>query len=83
MHAPYDRSRQSDQSTGSRNVIKSLAVRLLITIALFVLALAEPKATVWVSQAVEAEFGTGTTAASPVETAQPNAAAPMKTVRAN
>jgi hypothetical protein len=56
MHAPYDRSRKSNQSTFSRSGIGLLALPALIAMALAALALVHPKASLWISEAVRAEF---------------------------
>ena len=83
MHAPYDRSRKSSY----RNEPKAgLGFLLLPTIAAFVmisLIVLYPKSAVWISEAVEAEFGGGGFAADlPVQTAQPDMAIPVRTVDA-
>jgi len=83
MHAPYDRSRKSSYRSEPK---QGLGFLLLPTIAAFVviaLVVVYPKSSVWISEAVEAEFGGGGFAADlPVQTAQPDMAAPMRTVDA-
>ncbi len=83
MHAPYDRSRKSSHRSEPK---QGLGFLLLPTIAAFVLitlVVVYPKSSVWISQAVEAEFGGGgLTEDTPVQTAQPGMAAPMRTVDA-
>ena len=56
MHAPYDRSRKSSHSTFSRSGIGRLALPALIAMALVALALLHPKASIWISEAVQAEY---------------------------
>ena len=78
MHAPYDRSRKSNQSAFSRSGIGRLVLLALIAMVLAALALVHPKASVWISEAVQAEFA-GSIADKPSpQTAQP--AAPIRTV---
>ena len=54
MHAPFDRSRNSDYTTSSGGGF--LIVPIVIAIALFALAILEPKTSMWVAEAVQAEF---------------------------
>jgi hypothetical protein len=88
MHAPYDRTGKSNQSTFSRNRRASsrsgigvLALPALIAMVLAALALFHPKASVWISEAVRAEFVGGIVDEPSPQTAQP--AAPIRTVHAD
>jgi hypothetical protein len=85
MHAPYDRSRKSNQSTFSRNQsafsrsgIGLLALPALIAMVLAALALVHPKASIWISEAVQAEFAGNIADEPSPQTAQ--SAAPIRTV---
>jgi len=78
MHAPYDRSRKSNQSTFSRSGIGLLALPALVAMALAALALFHPKAPIWISEAVQAEFAgsiiaddTSAPPAAPIRTVTP------------
>jgi hypothetical protein len=84
MHAPFDRSGKSDHGTPPRGAIGFLIFPVLVTVVLLALALAHPKASIWISQAVQAEFGGGGIADDmPMETVQePGMSIPMRTVRA-
>jgi hypothetical protein len=84
MHGPYDRSRKSSTRTEPKSGAGFLILPVLVTIVLIILAIAHPKASVWISQAVQAEFGGGSIALDmPVETARPGMAAPVRTVNAH
>jgi hypothetical protein len=84
MHAPFDR-RKSDQATGPRGGVGFIILPVLMAIVLIALTIFHPKASLWISQAVQAEFGgSGIADDMPVETVQqPGMALPMRTVRAN
>jgi hypothetical protein len=82
MHGPYDRSRKRSTRTEPKSGAGFLILPVLITIVLIILVTAHPKASVWISQAVQAEFGGGSALDMPVETAQPDMAAPVRTVNA-
>jgi UDP-N-acetylmuramyl pentapeptide phosphotransferase/UDP-N-acetylglucosamine-1-phosphate transferase len=84
MHAPFDRSRKSDHDTAPKKAGGFLIFPVLIAIALLALALAQPKSSIWISQAVQAEFGGGGIADDmPTETVQePGMTIPMRTVHA-
>ena len=84
MHAPFDR-RKSDQATGPRGGVGFFVLPVLMAIVLIALTIFHPKASLWISQAVQAEFGgSGIADDMPVETVQqPGMALPMRTVRAN
>jgi hypothetical protein len=85
MHAPFDRSRKSDHATGPRSGVGFLILPVLMAIVLITLAVVHPKASIWISQAVQAEFGgSGIADDMPLETAQqPGMLIPMRTVHAN
>ena len=81
MHAPYDKHKISSrsESTGGAGFL------ILTAMAVVFLALGafHPKAPLWISQAAEAEFGlSGFSADNPVQTAEPDMAVPIETVRA-
>ena len=82
MHAPFDRSRKSDHATEPRSGVRFLILPVLMAIALLTLAIVHPKASIWISQAVQAEFGgSGIVDDMPVQTAQePGMNIPMRTV---
>jgi hypothetical protein len=83
MHAPYDRSRKSSYRTEPKSGAGFLILPVLMAIVLVTLAIIHPRASVWISQAVQAEFGgSGIAPDVPVETAQPGMAVPLHTVRA-
>jgi hypothetical protein len=83
MHAPYDRSRKNDHGTEPRSGVGFLILPVLMAIVLITLAMVHPKASIWISQAVQAEFGgSGIALDMPVETAQPGMTLPMRTVHA-
>ncbi|MGA2058295.1 MAG: hypothetical protein ABSG88_23700 [Bradyrhizobium sp.] len=83
MHAPYDRSRKGSTRTEPKSGAGFLILPVLMAIALITLAIVHPKASVWISQAVQAEFGgDGIALDMPVETAQPGMTAPVRTVNA-
>ena len=84
MHAPYDRSRKSSYRTEPKSGIGFLILPTIVAIVLIVLVAASPKASVWISEAAQAEFGgSGIALDMPVETAQPGMTAPLRTVNAN
>ncbi|MGA2993301.1 hypothetical protein [Bradyrhizobium sp.] len=85
MHAPFDRSRKSDDDTKPRSGAGFLILPVLMAIVLIALTIFHPRASLWISQAVQAEFGgSGIADDMPVETVQqPGMALPMRTVRAN
>jgi hypothetical protein len=83
MHAPYDRSRKSSYRAEPKSGIGFLILPTIVAMVVIVLAAVNPKAPVWISEAVQAEFGgSGTALDMPVETAQPGTATPLHTVRA-
>jgi hypothetical protein len=79
MHGSLDRSGK-DNSTDLKSGSRFLIVPTLLAIALIILAIYEPKASHWISEAVQAEFaGSVFTGETPAE---PGMAAPLRTVRA-
>ena len=83
MHAPYDRSRQSRHRSEPKEGVGFLVLPAIVAFVLITLTVAHPKSSVWISEAVEAEFGGGGFAEDlPVQTAQPDMAIPMRTVDA-
>jgi hypothetical protein len=84
MHAPFDRSRKSDHVTKPRSGVGFLILPVLMAVVLITLAIVHPKASIWISQAVQAEFGgSGIADDMPVQTAQePGMDIPMRTVNA-
>jgi hypothetical protein len=84
MHAPFDRSRKSDHATESRSGVGFLILPVLMAVVLITLAIVHPKASLWISQAVQAEFGgSGIADDMPVQTVQePGMDIPMRTVNA-
>jgi hypothetical protein len=78
MHAPYDRTRKSNQSTFSRSGIGLFALPALIAMVLAAVALVHPKASIWISEAVQAESAGSIIDEPSPQTAQP--AAPIRTV---
>jgi hypothetical protein len=85
MHAPFDRSRKSDQATEPRSGVGFIILPVLMAIVLIALTILHPKASLWISQAVQAEFGgSGIADDMPVETVQqPGMTVPLRTVHAN
>jgi hypothetical protein len=84
MHAPFDRLRKSDHATEPRSGVGFLILPVLMAVVLITLAIVHPKASIWISQAVQAEFGgSGLADDMPVQTVQqPGMAIPMHTVNA-
>jgi hypothetical protein len=83
MHAPYDKSRKSSYRNEPKSSGVGFLVLTAVALALIALTAFYPKASVLISQAAEAEFGSGGfTADMPVQTAQPGMAIPMRTVDA-
>jgi hypothetical protein len=84
MHAPSDRSRKSGYRSEPKEGLGFLILIAAVPFVLITLAILQPKALVWISQAAEAEFGGGGFAADmPVQTAEPGMAIPMRTVDAH
>jgi hypothetical protein len=83
MHAPYDKSRQTGYRTEPKTGVEFLILPAIVALVLIVLTAVHPKASVWISEAVQAEFGgSGLAEDMPVQTAQPDMAVPVRTVRA-
>lgn len=83
MHAPYDRSRKSSYRSEPKGGVGFLLLMTIAAFAMITLVVFYPKSSVWISQAIEAEFGGGgLTEDMPVQTVQPGMAAPMRTVDA-
>ena len=85
MHAPYDRSRKGSYRAKPDSGIGILILPAILAFVLAVLAASHPKSSIWISQAVEAEFGGGSGVAEdmPVQTAQPGMTMPLRTVHAD
>jgi hypothetical protein len=83
MHAPPDKSRNSSYRTEASIGAKLLILPAIVAVVLAALAIADPKSTTWIAQAVDAEYGGISFAAdAPTETAQPGMTIPMRTVDA-
>ncbi|WP_298258248.1 hypothetical protein [Bradyrhizobium sp.] len=83
MHAPHDRSRKSTYRIEPKSGVGFVILVAAVPLVLVALATLDPKVPVWISQAVQAEFiGDGSAADMPTQTAQPNMAEPVQTVRA-
>ena len=83
MHAPFDRSRNNDYSTVPRSDHRFVVVPVLIAIVLLTLAFLNPKSSIWISEAVQAEFdGSRIVEDKPIHSAEPGMAIPMHTVHA-
>jgi hypothetical protein len=83
MLAPYDRSHKTGNRTNRKSVIGFLILPAVVAFVLIALATAHPKASIWISEAVQAEFGgSGVAEEAPVQTAQPGMAGPVRTVHA-
>jgi hypothetical protein len=73
MHGSFDRSGQSGDRTQRSWSIGFFAFPILLVIALIGLVIAQPAASRWISEAVQAEFGGGnlTPEIAPVQLAKP------------
>ena len=82
MHGSFDRPGQSGNRTQRSWSIGFFAFPILLVIALGGLVLAQPAASKWISEAVQAEFGGGnlTPEIAPVQLAKP--AVQIRSVRA-
>ena len=82
MHGSFDESGVSDGRTQRSWSIGFFALPVLIAVALVALAITQPSASNWISEAVQAEFGGGnlTPDIAPVQLARP--AMQIRTVRA-
>ncbi|HET7885807.1 MAG TPA: hypothetical protein VFL62_06245 [Bradyrhizobium sp.] len=81
MHAPYEKSRQTDHRNEPKSSVGFLLLLGALAFVLIALVIVHPKSSVWISQAVQAEFGGGSEDV-PVQTVQPDMAIPMRTVHA-
>jgi hypothetical protein len=83
MHAPYDRPHNSSNRTEPKSRVPFLMVAAFVAVVL-ALAIAQPKSSIWISQAVQAEFGgSGIADDMPVETVrEPGLDIPLRTVGA-
>jgi hypothetical protein len=83
MHGSFDRPGQSRNRTQRNWSVGLFAFPILLAIALVGLALAQPAASKWISEAVQAELGGGnlTPEIVPVQLARP--AVQIHSVRAN
>src|SRR5579862_4783704 len=83
MHAPYDKQRKTSDRTEPKSGAGFLILPAVVALVLIVLATFHPKASIWISEAVQAEFGgSGVAEDMPVQTAQPDMLIPMRTVHA-
>jgi hypothetical protein len=83
MHAPNDRSRKTGYRTEPKSRAGFLILPAIVALVLIVMATVHPRVSVWISEAVQAEFGgNGSAVDMPVQTVQPDMATPMQTVRA-
>ncbi|HZR77257.1 hypothetical protein [Bradyrhizobium sp.] len=83
MHAPYDKSRHSYRAE-PKSGVGFFILPAILAFALIAFVIAYPKSSIWISQAVDAEFvGGGIAGGAPVETAQPGMTMPMRTVHAH
>jgi hypothetical protein len=82
MHGSFDRPGQSGDRTQRSWSVGFFAFPILLVIALIGLVVAQPVASRWISEAVQAEFGGGDLAPeiAPVQLAKPTMQ--IRTVRA-
>ncbi len=73
MHGSFDRPGESENRMQRNWGIGFLTFPILLAIALVGLAIAQPAASNWISEAVEAEFGGGnlTPEIAPIQLAKP------------
>ena len=73
MHGSFDRPGQSENRTQRSWSVGFFAFPILLVIALIGLVVAQPVASRWISEAVQAEFGGGnlTPEIAPVQLAKP------------
>jgi hypothetical protein len=83
MHGTFDRSGESDHRTDRGWSLGLFLVPALLVIALIALAIMQPAASVWISEAAQAEFvgGVDVPDLAPTQLAQPNMR--VRTVGAN
>jgi hypothetical protein len=76
MHGQFEKPRKNDHDFHEDGGFKYLLASVAVVFVLLAVALIHPKSSSWISQAVEAEYGG---VDSPK---QPDAPAPVRTVRA-
>ena len=83
MHGPLDKSGKNENSIYQRWGIGPFALPVLLVLTLLLLTFAQPSASNWISEAVQAEFtGYGSVPdQAPTQVARP--AMQIRTVRAN
>lgn len=82
MHGTFDRSGESHNRTDRSFSLGLFLLPALLVIALVALAVMQPAASVWISEAAQAEFvGVNVPDLAPTQLAQP--AMRVRTVRAN
>jgi hypothetical protein len=82
MHGSFDRSDQTDERSSPTWSVGFFALPVLLVVALIGLAITQPAASNWISEAVQAEFiGIDLQGIAPVQLAQP--AMQIRTVRAD
>jgi hypothetical protein len=82
MHGTFDRSGRSHNRTDRSFSLGLFLLPTLLLIALIALAVLQPAASVWISEAAQAEFvGVNVPDRAPTQLAQP--AVQVRTVRAN
>ena len=77
MHAPHNNYR-----TDKKNGVEFLILPAALVFVVIALVVFHPKASLWISQAVQAEFG-GSLGSMTPQIVQPNMVAPMRTVHAD
>ena len=84
MHAPYDKQCKVNDRIAPKSGVGFLILPPVVALVSIALVTFHPKASIWISEAVQAEFGgSGTTEDMPVQTAQPGMSIPMRTVHAD
>jgi uncharacterized membrane protein len=83
MHGSFERSGKSDKSFSERRGTGFFAFPVLLAVALITLAILEPAASKWISEAAQAEFAGiyGIPESTPSQLAQPPSME-VRTVRA-
>ena len=81
MHGSLDRSDENRNRTDRSWSIGFFVVPMLIVIALIALVMIKPAASIWISEAVQAEFVGPNSPVAPTELAQP--AMQIRTVKAH
>ena len=81
MHAPYEKPRNNYRAA-PKSSVGFFILPAILAFAVIAFVIAYPKSSIWISQAVDAEFaGGGIAGDTPVETAQPGMT--MRTVHAD